>query len=113
MTELSNRDEGSPLDLSALDIADDPERRAAVAQAVMAHISLGRRDGRVVDLVIAMRRRMAVAAAILVLLAGGMLLSGQDSSDATDLTGLIGDWALSNHTPTNGELLAAYKGYRQ
>ena len=96
------------LDLRALDAGRDQARDDAVVAATLARLS---RDA--IDLVplLALRRRITIAAAVLVAVAAGSMLVARtrpgDPGDEALVT-----WARTGHVPTNGELLAVYHGYQ-
>ncbi len=113
MTENLERRAESRLDLRALDVTDDLAREDAVIQAALRQISTRARDAEWPDWMIRAQRGLAAAAAVLLLVAGAVVLAQSDQSDPADPAELIQQWARSSHIPTNGELLSAYMGYRQ
>jgi hypothetical protein len=104
----SQHDPVGRLDLRSLDVGADPAREDAVIAAALAR--LPRRDNDIRPLII-LRRRLALAAAVLVAVAAASLLMtqarGADSGES-----LLLSWAQSGHVPTNAELLAVYHGYQ-
>jgi hypothetical protein len=113
MTENRERRAESRLDLRALDVADDVTRKDAVIQAALKQISTRARYAEWPDWMIRAQRGLAAAAAVLLLLAGAVVLTQSDQGAPLDPAELIQQWARSSHIPTNGELLSAYMGYRQ
>ena len=111
MTDEHNDRPLPRLDLRALDVAEDPARNEVMVQAVLERVT----TSRVLPVewwesMARAQRRAAAVAAVLLFLAGAVLFTGRETrSDA--LNQLIEEWVMSNHVPTNGELLAAYKGY--
>lgn len=112
MTEHLSSDEGR-LDLRALDADPDARRADAVVAAVMARIVARRatQSEDVVRLLRARRDMLAVAAVLAAIAAAAVYASPRGSSDAPG-EDVIASWTESRHVPTNGELLAAYHGYR-
>ena len=49
----------------------------------------------------------------LFLLAGAAVFLRREPETGTDVTLLLEAWVTTGQVPTNGELLAAYKGYRR
>jgi hypothetical protein len=100
------------LDLRALDVEHDPARADAVIGAVMSRIATTRqpRD----DLAILRRyQRLALAAAaVLAAVATAAVVAVPRRSQEAAPSEVIASWTESQHVPTNGELLAAYQGYR-
>jgi hypothetical protein len=102
---------GGRLDLRALDAAADPGRTDAIVGAVLTSIASGSpRDDDIPRLLRAQRRMLAVAA-VLAALATAAVVSAPRRSEV-GASDVIASWAESSHVPTNGELLAAYQGYR-
>jgi hypothetical protein len=101
------------IDLRALD-ADDPRRVDRVTGAVLQRVAaLPQRPTAVNALeAVSQYARPALAAAALSLAVAASLLVAQrrDPGDGASLAALV-DWAAAAHTPTNGELLAAFAGY--
>jgi hypothetical protein len=100
------------IDLRAID-ADDPRRVDRVVGAVLQRIAaLPPRPAAVSVLeAVSQYARLALAAAVILAVAASLLVTQRrDSGDDTSLAALA-DWATEAHTPTNGELLAAFAGY--
>jgi hypothetical protein len=113
MTENRERRAESRLDLRALDVTDDLAREDAVILAASRRISTRAHDAEWPDWMTRAQRGLAAAAAVLLLMAGAVVLAQSDQSAPADPAELIQHWARSSHIPTNGELLSAYMGYRQ
>lgn len=115
MTENRERGAESRLDLQALELTDDPAHEDAVIQAAVRRISTSTRarDAEWPVWMTRARRGLAAAAAVLLFLAGAVVLAQSGEGAPTDPAELIQHWARSSHIPTNGELLSAYMGYRQ
>lgn len=99
------------LDLRALDAEHDPARADAVIGAVMSRIEA---TGQPRDDLASLRRYQRVllaAAAVLAAIATTAVVAAPRRSQAAP-TDVIASWTESQHVPTNGELLAAYQGYR-
>jgi hypothetical protein len=112
MTDHSSPGHDKRLDLHDLDAAADDARTNAVVAAVLSRISAGasRRDYHIAALVRAQRALLAVAAA-LVAAATATIVSAPRRPPEPFTADVIASWAESRHVPTNGELLAAYRGY--
>lgn len=95
------------VDLRALDLERDGTREDAVVARALA--SLQPRPADVIPLLSA-RRHLAFAAAVLGAIA--LLTVLQSRGRGADGDALVMTWTTSGHVPTNGELLAAYQGYR-
>jgi hypothetical protein len=95
------------VDLRALTDPADPLQADRVVQAALVRAALGPRPARRVAHLTAL-----LAAAALLLVAAGVLLLAPGRQAPEEPAGLIADWAASSHVPTNGELLAAFGGYR-
>ena len=110
MTDSVDFPPGDRIDLTALDASRDDRRADAVVQSVMSRIT---RTASVVDLFPFARfqRGMAVAAAVLLVVAGTVVLATSRPAP-NDTADVIAEWAGASHVPTNGELLTAYMGYR-
>jgi hypothetical protein len=99
------------LDLRSLDAGPDPARADAAIAATMNR--LRQRSPGDDDLRELRRYRVALMAAAAVLLAvalASIVARPIPSNDAP--SDPLVEWAQSSHVPTNGELLAAYQGYR-
>jgi hypothetical protein len=100
------------LDLRVLDADHDPDRSDVVIGAVMSRIAATSqpRD----DLAIMRRyQRLALAAAaVLAAIATAAVVAAPRRSQLAAPTDVIASWTETQHVPTNGELLAAYQGYR-
>ena len=102
------------LDLRSLDAANDPARTDAIVGAVMSRVRDMPRDvilSEAKDLLLFRRyqRLLLAVAAVLAAIATAAIARSSRSADSPDV---IADWATSSHVPTNGELLAAFHGYR-
>jgi hypothetical protein len=68
----------------------------------------------VVSILAGYRRTMLAAAAILVILAGAIdVMMTTRASRSRQLGETILTWTETGHVPTNGELLATFRGYAQ
>ena len=111
MTEDHNDRPLARLDLRALDVAEDPARSDRMVQAVLERVTTPRaRPVESWEWMVRVQRRAAAVAAVLLLVAGAILFTGRETR-SDGLNQLIEEWVISNHVPTNGELLVAYKGY--
>ena len=113
MIDNEERRAESRLDLRALDATEDPDREDAVIRAVLTRIAKRALLTEWPTWMTRAQRVLAVAAAVLLLMAGAALFTGREATVPDDAVELIQRWAASSHVPTNGELLAAYRGYRQ
>ena len=102
------------VDLRPLDVHPDGARVDAIVAVVMDRV---RSDGSAAgpgigDLgaLIRARRYLLAAAAVLAAIAAASVLASSRASDGT--TDVIARWAEARHVPSNGELLAVYRGYR-
>ena len=112
MTEMGNRDR-ERLDLRALDVAPGGQCEDATIQAVLARITTRSIQPDWGGWIARVQRGLAAAAVVFALLAGTLILLRPKTEASGDLTVLIESWIASGQVPSNGELLAAYKGYRQ
>jgi len=87
------------IDLRVLDEALDPSQADRVI-----HAALRRRAGHATP--------WLAAAAVLLLIGAGALLTAPRRAAPNEAAGLIRDWTVARHVPTNGELLAAFRGYQ-
>jgi hypothetical protein len=102
------------LDLTALDVNADPLRDEAVIAAVMRRVGgSAPPHARAEDItrLLRLRRYLVALAAVLAAIAAMSLFSARRTGDHS-AADVIASWAESRHVPTNGELLALYKGYR-
>lgn len=90
------------LDLRALGVGDDSARTEAIVGAVMSRVQEQQQLMRY-------QRHMLAAAAVLAAIATAAIARSPRAAAADDV---IVEWATSTHIPTNGELLAAFHGYR-
>jgi hypothetical protein len=97
------------LDLGILE-AGRGEGDDRVMHAVMLQIA---RRGEETATLLRARRVLFAAAAVLAVLAATSVLATRDRPRADAMAGVIAEWLRVGHVPTNGELLAAYHGYRQ
>ena len=105
---MTDKPEGR-LDLRSLDAAEDPARTDAIVGAVMSRVVVIPSEARNLLLLRRYQRRLLAIAAVLAAIATAAIATSSRSADSGDL---IIDWATSSHVPTNGELLAAFHGYR-
>lgn len=113
MTERRVDRDRARLDLRALDVGDSRARADAVIQTVLGQITARASQPGWMAWMPRAQRGLAAAAAILLFLAGAVVLAEGRADPGADVTALIATWALSSHVPTNGELLTAYQGYRR
>lgn len=111
---MTERDDGR-IDLTALG-AEDPVQADAVVQAAMARIRAGapQREPLLADLAGWWRPGLAAAAAVLLFALGAVLArqrSGPETALPATVEARVLDWAESAYVPSNGELLAAFRGY--
>lgn len=96
------------IDLHSLDAGDDPARTDAIVGSVMTTIERRPRGADIREL---RRYRVTLAAAAAVFAAIAIVaMRGRPGDSRAD--DLVAEWARDGHVPTNGELLAAYLGYR-
>jgi hypothetical protein len=95
------------VDLRALDLERDQTRENNLVAGVMARLQPRPPD--VIPLLM-VRRYLAIGAAVLAAIAALTVL--QSRGRDADGDALLMTWTTSGHVPTNGELLAAYQGYR-
>jgi hypothetical protein len=105
---MTDKPEGR-LDLRTLDAADNPGRTDAVVRHVISRIETSRAQRADELRLVRYQRRMLAAAAVLAAVATAAVVRSRGSAESADI---IVDWATSSHVPTNGELLAAFHGYR-
>jgi hypothetical protein len=111
---MTERDE-ERIDLSALGKADPRQTDSVVAAAMVRVLATApQREPLLADLATWWRPGLVAAAAV-VLLALGLVLTRQgrlaESGAPTSLESRVLEWAESGHVPTNGELLATFQGY--
>ena len=111
MTDPDDLSSGGRIDLSALDVARDARREEAVVQRVMHRIARTSSETDVIPIA-RYQRGMAAAAAVLFMLAGALVVVTDRPPPDDDVADVMMGWVESGHVPTNGELLAAYGGYR-
>jgi hypothetical protein len=112
MTDHPSPGREKRVDLHALEAGADDARTNAVVAAVLSRIaaSASRRDDDIAALARAQRALLAVAAA-LVAVATATIVAAPRRPTEPPTTDVIASWAESRHVPTNGELLATYRGY--
>ena len=95
------------IDLRAL----EPDRVQAerVVQAAIARASLGIR---VIPWLAGRARPILAAAAVLLLVAYGLLRNAPRQPGPVAPTAALAGWVAAGHVPTNGEILTAYRGYQ-
>jgi hypothetical protein len=99
------------VDLRGLDLGQDARREDASVAAVMSRLSHAPQpvaEAAPVEL-LRLRRVLLVAAAVLAAIAATTVVRTRRPDASPDV---IAGWTQSSHVPTNGELLAAYHGYR-
>ena len=112
MTDPDDRSSGGRIDLGALDIARDRGREDAVMQKVMKRLARASSETDVIPIA-RYQRGMAAAAAVLLMVAGALVVVTDRPPPDDDVADMMMGWVESGHVPTNGELLAAYRGYRR
>ena len=107
-----NSHEPGRIDLRAIDEPADPARAERVIAAAMSRITADRR-ARVdaLSTIVTYARPLFAAAAALVVIATGTLITTTRSTPQDQPANVLASWAESNHVPTNGELLAVFQGY--
>jgi hypothetical protein len=105
---MTDKPEGR-LDLRSLDAAEEPARTDAIVEVVMSRIAVIPSEARDLRLFRRYQRRLLAAAAVLAAIATAAIARSSRSAGSADV---ITEWATSSHVPTNGELLAAFHGYR-
>lgn len=99
------------IDLRAIDVRDPSPQADRVIAAAMARITANpAASSDVFGSILIYSRQLIAAAAVLVALAAGTLLTVQGRS-ADSSTTLVASWAQSSHVPTNAELLTSFQGY--
>ena len=95
------------IDLRAL----EPDRAQAerVIRAALARVDL---TPRVLSWLAALARPILAAAAVLLLVAFGLLRSAPRRVAPVEPTAALAGWVAEGHVPTNGEILTAYRGYQ-
>jgi hypothetical protein len=106
MTDARDNNDEDRVDLRALGLERDEARENAVMTAVLARLPHRAAD---VPPLLVLRRHLLAAAAVLAVIAGLSALRARGNDDGESL---LLTWATNGHVPTNGELLAAYQGYR-
>lgn len=103
------------LDLSSLGIHPEAERVEAILSNVMDRV---RSEASTVppwdeirSLVRARSYLLAAAAVLAIIATASTVIAHRQQATAIDLD-LIASWTATSHVPSNGELLAAYRGYR-
>jgi hypothetical protein len=98
------------IELRPLDWPPDTDQADRVIGAVMRHIAVHpRRRESVLEALAPYLRPALAAAAVLVAAAAASLVVAPDVAAEQDSP--IARWAEAGHVPTNGELLAAFRGY--
>jgi hypothetical protein len=100
------------IDLRAVDGPRDPGRADRIVASVLDHVV--RHDLlRSVDLLTRLGRllRPAIAVAAVVILCATAILRWMDERGTGTPVGSLSAWTEAGRVPTNGELLAAFKGY--
>jgi hypothetical protein len=106
-----SRPDDGRVDLRGLELTPDAKREDAIVAGVMSRLSRAPRAAVVsapIEL-LRLRRALLAAAAVLAAIAAASVLQTRRQDASTDV---IAGWTQSSHVPTNGELLAAYHGYR-
>ena len=99
------------VDLRPLDAGHDEERAAIVRRAVLDRL-VPADSGTDLRTFVRMQRGMMAAAAVLLVIAGALVVSDHRRANDSSLDDVLENWLQSRHVPTNGELLTAYRGYR-
>ena len=117
MTEEIKEPDNIRIDLHGLDATPDVARAEDVIAGAMSRINaIGRRPiaPRLVDELARWSWQLAAAAAIVIVVAGGVVITQPAPRPFTVANGNIEsqliDWASTGHTPTNAELLTAFRG---
>jgi hypothetical protein len=99
------------IDLRAIEVSDGA-RSQRVISAAMARIATSPTpvEG-VLDLIGRYSRAAMLAAAAIVAIAVGTIVSRPRAAEPPDPVTALAGWADSRHVPTNGELLAEFQGY--
>jgi hypothetical protein len=113
MTDWKGDSGSERLDLRALDAGASASREDAIIQAALARITTRSVQPQWHVWMATAQRGLAAAALVSILLAGAMVFSRHGTGTRVDGTELIESWVASGQVPTNGELLAAYMGYRR
>jgi hypothetical protein len=111
------RSDHDRIDLRGLGLGPDAQREDEVLRAVMARVGDARTQRASVPPIdpplpalFRLRRVVFAAAAVLAAIATATVVtSGGRGAPSNDV---IATWTHASHVPTNGELLAAYQGYR-
>ena len=107
------------IDLRALDVAAHAAGDERIVRAILARVHGEARVGDtrprgVVAILAGYRRTMLAAATILVVVAGALeALTVDRPTRSPRLDETIVTWTEAGHVPTNGELLATFRGYAQ
>ncbi len=110
MTEHSR--EPGRIDLRAIDTPADPFQADRVIAAAMSRMAAdGESRGDVLGSIAIYSRPLLAAAAALLVIATGTLITTQGPSQTEQAANVLATWTESSHVPTNGELLAAFQGY--
>ena len=96
------------VDLRGLDLGQDANREDAIVGAVMTRLSEKPQVPAAPADLLRLRRVLLAAAAVLAAIATATVFRTRPAAS----TDVIASWTQSSHVPTNGELLAAYHGYR-
>ena len=98
------------IDLGALDLGENGGRGERAIAEVMARIrAVGRPD--VLSEIARHARGFSVAAALVIAIASALLRGRAVPERESPEVATIAAWALDDHVPTNGELLATFHGY--
>lgn len=112
MTE-SSREPGR-IDLSAIDTPADPFQAQRVIAGAMSRMAANcESSGDVLGSIVIYSRPLLAAAAALLLIATGTLLTTERPAQTDQAANVLATWTESSHVPTNGELLAAFQGYER
>jgi hypothetical protein len=106
-----SRSDDRRVDMRALELARDARAEDAMVAAVMTRLSRAPQpagSATPVEL-LRLRRVLLAAAAVLAAIATTAVFKTRRPDASADV---IAGWTQSSHVPTNGELLAAYHGYR-
>jgi len=111
MTESGDLQRGR-LDLRALGAGVDDARTEAIIGMVISRIGARRQRAGDIETLRRMQRRLMVAAAVLAAIATASVVASPRRQVGMPAADLVASWSQANHVPTNGELVAVFRGYR-
>lgn len=97
------------IDLRALDELADPARAERVISAALARVNL---TPRALPWLAGRFRPILAVAAVLFLVAFGLLRGAPRAEAPVEPSAALAGWVASDHVPSNGEILTAFRGYR-